>query len=192
MAAPTARIRTIPLSTEATAINTAGKRTGSISGQAVVSTGSGNEANFGTVDISAGAANSDVLMMLMDFTADGGNSVVEDFKLWLSASGFDMEDTALMYAPLSGSDQTGAAETENYQKDASDDTYSFTALPDSEPGSQNLFPSDEGSSMDLDTTSDDALMWAWYLAVASGETTGTYKGTDTGNEFRATIKYSYS
>lgn len=192
MPAPTARIRTIPLGTEASALNTAGKRIGAITGQAVVSTGEGNEANFGTVDISQGAANSAVLMMLMDFTADGGNSVVEDFKLWLLASGFDMEDTALKFAPLSGADQTEADATENYQKDATTSTYSYQDVPMSEPEAQNLFPSDEGASMALSTTSDDALMWAWYLAVAAGETTGTYKGTVTDYEFRATIKYSYS
>lgn len=192
MAAPTARIRTIPLNTATTAVDTAAERKGSIAGQGVVSTGTGNEADFGTVDISGGAANSSILTMLFDITADGGNTVAEDFKLWLSSNGFDQAGTVLKFAPLSGADQGSASLTENYTQNATTGTYTWADLPETEPGGQNIYPSDEGSSMVLDTTSDDAIMWAWYLAVAAGETTGTYKGTDTGNEFRATTKFSYS
>jgi len=63
---------------------------------------------------------------------------------------------------------------------------------DDEPGTINVYPSDEGTSMALSTTSDDVVMWASYVAVASGETTGTFSGTTSGYEFQFSFKYSYS
>ena len=46
--------------------------------------------------------------------------------------------------------------------------------------------------MVLSTASDDAIVWATYLAVDAAETTGTYKAADVGKEFRMTFQYSYS
>ena len=89
MAEPTARFRLIPQATATTAVDTAAERLAAIGGQSVISTGAGNEADFGTIDISGGAANSGVLTMLWDITADGGNTTVEAFKLWMSSNGFD-------------------------------------------------------------------------------------------------------
>lgn len=75
MAAPTVRFRSIPISTAGTAIDTAAERIGVISGSAVLSTGAGNELDFGTVDISGGAANSAVKQLVIDYTADGGEHI---------------------------------------------------------------------------------------------------------------------
>jgi len=191
MAEPTTRLRKIPNSTAATDLNTPAKRLGDISGQDVVSTGEGNEADFGTVDISVGAADSDVLTFLWDITADGGNTLVEDFKFWLSSEGFDQAGTLCKFAALSGADQGSPSLTQNYVENAIVSSYSWTTLPDSQPGSINLYPSDEGSSMALSTTSDDAILFAVYLAVADGETTGLYKDADAGYEFRFSFRYSY-
>jgi len=192
MAEPTTRFRVIPNDTSADDLNTEAKRLGAISEQTVVSTGGGNEADFGLVDISEGAANSGVLTLLWDVTADGGNTAVETFKFWLASNGFVQATSAIKFRALSGADQTGASATENYAANATTESYSFADLDESEPASANLFPTDEGASMVLSTTSDDALMWAMYAAIASGETTGTYKGLDSGYELRFNLKYSYS
>jgi hypothetical protein len=79
----------------------AAERLAAIASQAIVSTGSGNEADFGIVDIALGAANSGVLTILWDVTADGGNTAVADFKLWLSSNGFDQAGSVLKFQPLS-------------------------------------------------------------------------------------------
>lgn len=192
MAEPTTRFRKIPLDTAVADIDTAAERLASITGQTVVSTGVGNEVDFGTIDISGGAENSTVQTILWDVTADGGNTSVETFKLWLSSNGFDIAGTVVKLQPLSGGDQGSPSNTENYVVNAVVGSYTWANMPESEPGSQNVYPSDEGSSMALSTASDDVVMWAMYLAVASGETTGTYKGTDTGKEFQFSFKYSYS
>ena len=192
MAEPTTRFRLIPNSTATTAVDTAAERLAAISGESVISTGVGNEANFGTIDISAGAANSSVLTMLWDVTADGGNTLVESFKLWMSSNGFDVAGSVCKLRPLSGADQTTPSNTANYVADATTASYTFADMPESEPGAQNVWPSDEGTSMALSTTSDDAIMWAMYLAIAAGETTGTYKGTDSGYELQFSFKYAYS
>jgi len=192
MAEPTTRFRVIPNTTSADDLNTEAKRLGSISGQTVVSTGEGNEADFGLVDISEGAANSGVLTLLWDVTADGGNTTVETFKFWLAACGFVEADSAIKFRALSGTDNATPSSTENYTANATTESYTFADLDESEPASANLFPTDEGASMALSTTSDDALMWAMYAAIASGETTGTYKGLDSGYELRFNLKYSYS
>lgn len=193
MAAPTTRFRKIPLATAAAAaVDTAAERLAAIASEAVVSTGSGNEADFGTVDISAGAADSAVQTILWDVTADGGNTVVEAFKLWLSSNGFDQAASVIKMRPLSGADQVSPTNTANYVANAVVGSYTWADMPESEPGAQNVWPSDEGTSMALSTTSDDVVMWAMYAAIAASETTGTYRGTEAGYELQFSFKYSYS
>lgn len=192
MAAPTIRFRTFPNSTATTALDTAAERLAAIASESTISTGVGNELDFGTVDISGGAADSGVKHLLIDWTADGGNTLVETFKIWLSSNGFDQAGTVVKDQPLSGADQGTPSSTENYVVNATTGSYTWATLEESEPGSQNAFPSDEGTSMALSTTSDDAILHAFYVAVAASETTGTYKGTDTGYEFQFSFKYSYS
>jgi len=192
MAEPTTRFRKVPQSTTTAALDTAGERLAAVSGEAVVSTGAGNEADFGTVDISGGAANSGVQTILWDVTADGGNTLAETFKLWLSSNGFDIAGSICKVQPLSGGDQGAPSLTENYIANAVVGSYTWATMVESEPGAINLWPSDEGTSMALSTASDDVIMWAMYLAIANGETTGTYKGTDAGYELQFSFKYSYS
>ena len=192
MSEPTARFRLIPQATAAAALDTAGERLAAIGSQSIISTGEGNEADFGTIDISAGAANSGVLTMLWDITADGGNALVENFKLWMSSNGFDQAGSVCKFQPLSGADQASPSETENYVADGVVGSYTWATLDEAEPAAQNVFPSDEGSSMALSTASDDAVMWAMHLAIASGETTGTYKGATEGYELQFSFKYAYS
>jgi len=192
MAEPTTRFRKIPQATTVAAVDTAAERKAAIAGEVVVSTGEGNEADFGTIDISGGAANSGVLTILWDVTADGGNTLVETFKLWLSSNGFDQAGSVIKVQPLSGADQAAPSLTENYVANAGTGDYTFANMVESEPGAINIYPSDEGSSMVLSTTSDDVVMWAMYAAIAANETTGTYKGTDAGMELQMSFKYSYS
>lgn len=192
MAEPTARFRLIPQDTTVAAVDTAAERLAAIAGQSIVSTGDGNESDFGTVDISGGAANSNVLTLLWDITADGGNTLCETFKLWLSSNGFDQAGSICKVQPLSGGDQGAPSLTENYIVNAVVGSYTWATMVEAEPGAINIWPTDEATSMALSTTSDDAIMWAMYLAVASGETTGTYKGTDAGYELQFSFKYSYS
>jgi len=192
MAAPTSRFRLIPNDTAVADIDTAAERLAAIADQSVVSTGDGNEADFGTVDISGGAANSSVLTLLWDITADGGNTTIEDFLLWMNSNGFDQAGSVCKFQPLSGDDQESPSDTENYIVNAVVGSYTWATMPEAEPEAQNVYPSDEGSSMALSTTSDDVIMWAMYLAIAASETTGTYKGTDSGYELQFSFKYSYS
>ena len=192
MAEPTTRFRLIPNSTAADAINSAAERKAAIAGQSVKSTGDGNEADFGTVDITGGAANSGVLTLLWDVTADGGNTLAETFKLWLSSNGFDIAGSVIKVQPLSGTDNAGPVNTENYIVNAVVGSYTWATMVEAEPGAINVWPTDEGTSMALSTTSDDVVMWAMYAAIAAGETTGTYKGTDAGYQLQFSFKYSYS
>jgi hypothetical protein len=192
MAEPTTRFRDWPLATATAALDTAAERLAAVASESTVSTGDGNELDFGTVDISAGGANSAVKTCAWDVTADGGNTTVETFKLWLSSNGFDQAGTVVKFQPLSGADQVAASNTENYVANAVVGSYTWANMPESEPGTQNVYPSDEGSSMALSTTSDDVIFWASYLAVAASETTGTYKGTTLNYEFQFSFKYSYS
>ena len=192
MAAPTIRGRVFPNTTATTAVDTAGERLGAISGTSTWSTGGGNEADFGTVDISGGAADSGVVHVIIDWTADGGNTSVDTFLFWLSSNGFDQGGSVGKFQPVSGADQGSPSNTENYVQNATTGDYTWGTIPESEPGGQNVYPSDEGSSMALSTTSDDGIMIAMYMAIASGETTGTYSGTTSNYELQFSFKYSYS
>lgn len=193
MAEPTTRFRLIPQNTLTTAIDTEAKRLAAIAGQSVVSTGVGNEVDFGTVDISGGAANSDVKTVLWDVTANGGNTTVEDFRLWNNEVGFSEAASKMRFRALSGVDNATPSDTQNYAADAAVGTYTFADMATSTPGAQNVYPTDEGASMDISGgASDDVLMWAMHAAIAAGETTGTYKGTDVGYELQFSLRYSYS
>jgi len=192
MAAPTTVFRTWPITIATTAVDTAAERLAAIAGESSVSTGAGNELDFGTIDISGGAADSAVKMLMWGVTADGGNTTVETFKFWLSSNGFDQAGTVVKFQPISGADQGGPSDTENYIQNATTGSYTWATLDESEPGAQNVYPSDEGSSMALSTAADDTIMIALYVAVADSETTGTFKGTDAGYEFQYSFKYSYS
>jgi len=192
MAVPTTRFRLIPNDTAVAAVDQASERLAAITGESVITTGVGNEADFGTVDISGGANNSGVLHMLWDVTADGGNTAVDTFKLWLSDNGFDIAGSVIKVQPISGADQGSPSLTENYIVNAVIGSYTWATMVETEPGAINVYPSDEGSSMVLSTTSDDVVFWAMYAAIASGETTGTYKGTDAGYELQFSFKYAYS
>lgn len=193
MAEPTTRFRLIPNATAVADVNTSAKRIAAIAGESTVSTGIGNEADFGTIDISGGAANSSVLTILWDVTALGGNTTFETFKLWLSDNGFDIAASVLKVQPLSGADQGAPALTENYKANAGTGDYTFASMVEAEPGAINVWPTDEATSMGVaGATSDDVVFWAMYCAIAANETTGTYKGTDAGMELQFSFKYSYS
>lgn len=195
MAAPTTRFRLIPQDTPVAAVDTPAERLGTITGQSIISTGVGSEVDFSVIDISGGAANSTVKTMLWDVTAHGGNTLVEDFRLWLSDNGFDITASVCKVQPLRGNDEGAGPwdDTEQYIVNGVVGSYTWADMVESEPGAINVWPSDEGISMSISSgNSDDAIMWALYLAIAAGETTGTYKGTDTDYELQYSFKYSYS
>ena len=83
MAAPTDRFRQHTGSEATDATNSEAERKGALTGDATVTHGdppaSGDELDFGTIDISGGQANSSVVNIRWDVTADGGNTTVEDF-----------------------------------------------------------------------------------------------------------------
>jgi len=190
-------MRQIPNSTAVIAVDTAAERIGVISGSAIVLMGDPPTADspldFGTCDISGGAASSDVATALWDVTADGGNTTAEGFKLWLLAAdnGMSAGSSVCDYEALSGDDQGTPSSTENYIVSATASSYTGNAMPATEPA-QNLWPSDEGTSMALSTTSDDAIFFAIWWDIAAGETTGTYEAADSGYELRFSYEFSYS
>jgi hypothetical protein len=196
MAEPTTQFRLIPQSTTVAALDTAAERLAAIAGQSIVSTGVGSEVDFGEVDISAGAANSDVKTILWNVTVNGGNTLAQTFKLWIPAAsiGFDIAGSVVKVQPLSGDNPGPGINTEDYVINGVVGSYTWATMVESEPGAINVWDSNEDTSVDITTpgTTDDAVMWAMYLAIADGETTGIYKGTDAGYEIQFSFKYSYS
>ena len=193
MATPVTRFRLIPNDTATTAVDTPAERLAAIAGQSVKSTGEGNEADFGTVDISEGAANSDVLTLLWDVTDDGGNTEVSDFRLWVSTIDFVEVGSVIMVQPLSGADQLSPTNTANYVAEATVASYTWATMDEALPVAQNVYPSDEGASMVLAANAaDDVVMWAMYAAIAAGEQTGTYSGTTTSYGLQFSFRYSYN
>lgn len=197
MAKPTIRFRLIPQDTPVASVDTPAERIAAIAGQSIISTGAGHEVDWGTINISGGAANSTVKTMLWDITANGGNTAVETFKLWIPGAsiGFDIAASVVKVQPLRGNDEGAGPwdDTEQYIVNGVVASYTWATMVETEPGAQNIWPSDEGLSMDISGgASDDAVLWAVYLAIAAGETTGTYKGADAGKELQFSCKYSYS
>jgi len=199
MAAPDGQFRLIPQDTPVASVDTVAERVAAIASQSVITTGAGNEVDWGTVDITGGAANSTVKTMLWNVTNNQSNTTVETFKLWIPAAsiGFTEVASVVKVQPLRGNDEapgTPWSNTEQYIVDAVVGDYTWATMDESEPIAQNVWASDEGTSIDISTvgTSDDAIMWALYLAIAASEVTGTYKGTDSGKELQFSHKFSYS
>lgn len=190
MSTPITRIRIIANDTPEADIDTPAKRL-ALSGS-VVTTGSGNELDFGTADISGGDTWSNVGTAHWDITDDGLNTACSAFKLWVSNKGFG--STIIYFEALSGDDGTPVL-TEEYIVDAIYSDYTKTVMPASEPGSQNLWPTDEGTSMLLggdNGPSDDTVMFAICFNAKAVDTPGIYKGTDSGYELQFSFKYTYS
>jgi len=191
MAAPTTRFRLIPQGTLTTAINTPAQRLATITGESIISTGLGNEASLGSVDILDAADNSNIITMLWDVTANNGCSVVQDFAIWLSSNGFDQAGSVAKLQALSGADQGAPANTENYIADAVIGNYTWITMPEEQP-TINVWPSDEGIAMSTPSASDDVVMWAMYFAIAQSETSGIYRGLTTNFQLQLSFRYSYS
>lgn len=193
---PTQVFRQIPLTTTVAALDSEAKRLAAIGSESSVNHGSPPSADspldFGQVDISGGADASDVAQAVWHISADDGNTAAEGFKLWLLAAdnGFT-GTTTVEFETQSGNDPGPGSLTEDYVINAVDTTYTGNAMPATEPA-QNLFPSDEASSMVLSTTSDDALLFCIWINVGGDEATGTYEAADSGNELRFSFEYAYS
>jgi len=150
--------------------------------------------DFGTVDISAGAANSSVLNLIWTITADEGNTTADNFRFWMSSDGF-AGLTKLKYACLSGPEintTTDANIDAVYVASAGTGTYTYRDAATSEP-TVNLAAADDTTSLSLSSGSTDGLMLAAYFAVVDEEKTGTYEGLATaGYELQCSLKFDFS
>ncbi len=195
MATPGTKMRSFPNdANSATATNTTAKRLAAITGEASISTGAGNEADFGTVDISGGAATSALIYSIWDVDTNGGNTLISDMRFWLATNGFDIAASDVQWVGLSGTDIGAPSNTENIVANGTTASYTEATLVESLPGAQNFYAADDTTSIDITTlgTTDEAIMWSMYGNIAALETTGTYKGLDSGFELRYNIRYSFS
>ena len=197
MAVPTYEMRQLLNNTPEESVNTPAERLAVITGDEAVALEAVPTADspldFGSVDISSGNTYTDVATAIWHISADGGNTTAEAFKLWFPVAdrGFDDAASLAFFETLSGNDQGSPSTTENYVVDAVYTDYTGNAMPTTSPA-QNLFPTDEGTSMVLSTASDDALLWAQWFIVDGDETTGTYEADDAGYELRFTFEFAYS
>jgi hypothetical protein len=195
MATPTTKFRTFPNdSNSVTATNTPAKRVGTITGEDEVSTGAGEEADFGTVDISGGANTSALIYMLWDVDNNGGNTLISDMRLWLASNGFDQAGSNIQWVELCGDEISTPTNCEKIVNSGTTASYTEATLDESLPGAQNQYAADDTATIDVTTlgTTDDACMWSWYANIAASETTGTYKGLDSMFELRFNFRYSFS
>lgn len=196
MAAPTTAFKTFARTTAVIALDTRAERLAAWAGWTTVDTSS-NPLDFGTVDISGGAANSLVFYLGWKVTANGGNTTVDNFRIWNETSspdywGFTLAGTHLKKAAMKF--EAGGANGQTYAVDAVTGTYTFTDIELAGAPAQNCYAGDGATSIDVTTvgTTDDVVGNALYLAVADNEITGTYQGTTAGKEFRGSFRFDYS
>lgn len=182
MAAPTTEFNEIDTSLASTALDSNAER---LAIDDVISTGAGNELDFGNVNISAGAADSAVKAMFWQVTNYDTNSQVENFRFWLSSNGFDEAGTVIKW------DHWKLDTTSEWVQNPTTGDVGSTTLDEAEP-SQNVFQGGDGTTTYITTGDNDTCeAIVMYVSVAAGETAGTYKGTDTGFEFQYSFKYDY-
>lgn len=191
MAAPTTKYGDLPLATATADMDTSGERTTLLGTLDEVSTGAGNELDFGSVDITGGAADSNLKAFLWGVTSWNSNTSISNFRFWLSSNGFDDANTVVKWVHCAldpTSEWVPSAVVASY---AAAPNGGWATLPEAEP-SQNVYGAD-GSATSIASTANDSLeAIAMYVSVGASETLGTYKGTDSGYEFQFTLKYDYS
>ena len=199
MAKPTIVMDQFPFDTLDAAVDSATKRKGVISGEATIDIDpfGTNRLDFGIIDISGGTADSIVTYQRLYFSADGGNTLVEDFELFLLTADYGFSaptNVQITEEGLASSTEGAGVETQLFHALGSPvrGDYTWTTLWPTEQSARNLRPPNDGTSMVLSTTSDDAIMWASIISVDGSELTGTCKDADAGKEFRPSITSSYS
>ena len=182
MAAPTTEFNELSMALAAADLDDNAER---LAIDSVISTGAGNELDFGSVNISGGAANSGVKAFCWQVTAWNSNTQVENFRFWLSSNGFDQAGSIINYATWK------LDATSEWVQNATTGDVGSTQLPESEP-SQNVFQGGDGSTTSITSSDEDTTeAVAMFVAVAASETLGTYKGTDSGLELQFSFKYDY-
>lgn len=200
MAAPTTAFKTFSRTKAAGDLDTKAERIGATVGWgsgdfSVVDTGA-NPLNFGTVDISAGAAQSSVNYLVWKVTANGGNTTADNFRVWIETSspdnwGFTLAGTLLRQAPIRFE---AGANGQAYTANAVIGSYAWSTVNQAGAPAQNAYSGAGATSVDITTigTTEDLVCVAQYLDVAASEVTGTYQGTTAGKEFRGSFRYDYS
>lgn len=196
MAAPTTEFKTFARTTAAIALDTRAERLAAWTGFTAVDTGT-NPLDFGTVDISGGAANSLVFYLGWKVTANGGNTLVDNFRIWNEITtpdywGFTLAGTHLKSAAMKF--EVGGVNGQTYVADATTSSYTYTDIEVAGAPVQNVYAGDGATSINITTvgTTDDIVGAALYLAVAAAEITGTYTGVTSGKEFRGSFRFDYS
>lgn len=202
MAVPSTAFKTFVRSKAYADLDTLAERIGASTGWGsggftTVDTGA-SPLDFGTVDISGGAANSNVFYLAWKVTANGGNTLADNFRVWNETTspdywGFTLAGTLLRMAPIvwNASPTYG----QNYVINATTGTYSWSSINIAGAPAQNAYPAGGAAlSCNITTigTTEDLVVSAMYLAVADNEITGTYTGTTSGKEFRGSFRYDYS
>lgn len=182
MAAPTTEFNNADITLAGTALDTNAER---LAIDDLVSTGGGNEWDFGNVNISGGQADSAVLALLWQVSAFGANVQVENFRFWLDSNGFDIAGSVLKYVTWK------LDATTEWETSPSTPLTGEVTLPETEP-SQNVYQGGDGTTASIPSGDNDTSQAiAVYCYVESGETTGVYKGLDAGFELRFNYKYDY-
>lgn len=201
MPSPTSSFKKFLRTKATTDLDTKAERIGATVGWgsadfSTVDTGA-NPLDFGTVDISGGANNSLVFYLAWKPTAANGNTLADNFRLWDETGspdywGFTQAGTNLKMAPMKF--ESGGANGQLYVINAVTGTYSWGNINQAGAPSQNVYSGAGGTSVDLSSigSTEDIVSAALYLAIATGETTGTYQGVTSGKEFRGSFRYDYS
>jgi hypothetical protein len=182
MAVPTSEFDQIANTLLALQLDSAVKRT---THHDPISTGDGNELDFGDVNIGGGSVNSDVAVLTWHVTNWQSNTQVQNFRFWASSLGFDQANTKIKYATWK------LDPTSEWVQNATPNDVGNTDLPTSEP-SQNVYKASDGTTASILSSGNDTIeAIAMYVAVDGSETIGVYKGVDSGKELRFTLKYDY-
>lgn len=151
----------------------------------VVSTGAGNELDFGNVNISGGQIDSDPKAVCWQVSAWSTHTQVENFRFWLSSNGFDDAPTVIKHVDwkLDSVSEWETSPTPPLSGEAD--------LPEAEPA-QNIHQGGDGTTTSITSGDNDTSEAICnYVYVGASESVGTFKGTDSGFEFQYSFKYDY-
>ena len=195
MTVPTYLFKEAALATPEANMDSRAERKTVIAGGQTIDDSTSNPLDFGTIDISGGAANSIVKMAGVYFTVNGGNTTVDSMVLWIPTGDWTFANVGTTLKLSSLVDPTIDAPTngdDDYVVNAVIGSYSWpTDIDDQTEPASNIVAGDDTLAIDITTidTTDDVAFWALYLAVNGSENTGTYEGT---GEFQFSFKFDYS
>jgi|GEM_PF-2550531 len=189
MGAPVGAFYEVAAAAATADLDTSGERV-AYTGDGVVDDSGSYNLSFGSVNIGAGAANSELNALIWHVSNWDGNVSITNFRFWVTENFVQVEShMKWVHCALDPtSEWVPSAVIADYSAAPNG---GWANMEESEPGSANIVGAD-GSSTTITAAAPDTLeVVVMYAAIAASETLGIYTGISGSYDLQFTLKFDY-